>query len=278
MMEGAVEPVRVIRPAGGAADLRLAELWAHRELFGFLVRRDVKLRYKQTTLGVLWAVLQPALAMVVFTLVFGRFARIPSDGVPYAVFAYAGLVPWMFFAAAIAQASQSLVAGANLVTKVYFPRAILPAAAVASCALDFAVAFGLLALLMPFYGVVPGSALVAFPLFLVLLLLVAAGTGAWLAALNVTFRDIRYVVPFLTQFWLFVTPVIYPASVLPEALRPIAGLNPMAGVVEGFRWTLLGAPRPSTGLLALSAAAGLAVFVTGVLYFRRVEDHVADTV
>jgi lipopolysaccharide transport system permease protein len=269
--------LRVIRAARGPADWRLDELWEHRELLWFLVWRDVKLRYKQTALGVAWAILQPLLGMALFTVIFGRFARMPSDGAPYALFAYAALVPWTFFATSLTQAANSVVGGASLVTKVYFPRVILPLAAVASPALDLGIALVLLALMMAAAGVVPTGAVLLLPLFLAMLCVAALGAGLWLAALNVEFRDVRYVVPFLIQLWLFATPVVYPSSLLPGPWRAAAAINPMAGVVDGVRGSLLGTPLSWSGIV-LSMTAGLVLFLSGVAYFRRVEDRMADRV
>lgn len=215
-------------------------MWAYRELLFFLVWRDVKVRYKQTALGVLWILLQPVLSTVVFTVLFGILLNVPSDGVPYPVFALAGLLPWNYFAGSLTRSSQSLVGSANLITKVYFPRLIIPISGVASGLVDFVVAFGVLAVLMVVYGIVPGAALLYLPGFLLLALITALGFGLWLSALNVRYRDINYLVPFLVQIWMYVTPVIYGSSLVPERFRWLLGLNPMTGVVEGFRWALLG--------------------------------------
>jgi lipopolysaccharide transport system permease protein len=269
--------ILVIRARRGSAGAELGELWAHRELFSFLVWRDVKLRYKQTALGIAWAVLQPLLAMVAFTVVFGRFARLPSDGVPYALFAYAGLVPWMFFTTAITQAADSLVGGANLLTKVYFPRIVLPLAAASSPALDLGITLGLLFVFVLFYAVMPTAALLLLPCFLLLLFVVVVGAGLWLAALNVEYRDVRHALPFLTQFWLWITPIAYPGSLVPSPWRVVSALNPMTGVVEGIRASVLGTPMP-WAVVGVSALSGLVLFVTGLLYFRRVEDGFADRV
>jgi len=243
----------------------------------FLAWRDIKLRYRQTALGVTWAVLQPLATMVVFTVVFSRLARVPSDGVPYPLWSYAGLVPWMYVVNAVGLAAASIVSNVSMVTKVYFPRLVLPLAAVLAGLLDFAVASTLLVGFLAWYGVAPGSTLLAWPVFLVSMVAVALGVGLWLAALNVRYRDVRYVVPFLTQFWLFVTPVAYPSSVLHEPWRALAGLNPMAGVVEGFRWALLGT-SPSPGLLVLSAASTCAVLAGALAYLHRVESDFADVI
>jgi len=271
-------PVVVIRPSRGWAPLQLRDLWQYRELLYFLIWRDVKVRYKQTALGAAWAILQPFLAMVIFSVFFGRLAGMPSDGVPYPIFAYAGLVPWTFFAYGLNQASNSLVGGANLVKKVYFPRLIMPLAAVLSGVIDFALAFLVLIGLMLFYGMVPTLAVLLLPLFGLLAMITALSVALWLSALNVEYRDVRYVVPFLTQFWLFATPIAYPSSLLSEPWRTLYGINPMVGVVEGFRWTLLGAGSPPGAMLIVSSVVALALLVGGAFYFRRMEATFADVV
>jgi homopolymeric O-antigen transport system permease protein len=277
-------PALVIEPRPGWRAFDAREFWAYRELLYFLVWRDIKVRYKQTVLGAAWAILQPLATAVVFTLFFGRLAGIGSDGLPYPLFSYAGLLVWTFFAQGLALSSNSVVGSANLITKVYFPRVVIPLAAVLSGLLDLAVATPLLVVMMAYYGVWPGPALAALPLVLLLALLTAAGVGLWFSALNVEFRDVRFVVPFLVQIWLFVTPVIYPASTVAPRLERFGvpgwtlGLNPMAGVVEGFRWAALGRGAAPIGLLAASAAVALVIFVTGALYFRGVEREFADVV
>jgi len=278
-----VQPL-VIRAGAGRTALGLRDLWSYRELLYFLVWRDVKVRYKQTVLGAAWAILQPLLTALVFTLFFGRLAGMPSDGLPYPLFAYTGLLAWTFFAQGLTQSAASLVGSANLITKVYFPRLVIPLSSVLAGLVDLAVAFPVLGVFLAWYRHRPGAELVFFPLFLLLALVTSAGFGMWLAALNVEYRDVRYVVPFLVQLWLVVTPVIYPASAVVRQLERLglpgwlAGLNPMAGVVEGFRWSLLGAPPLAPGLLAVSVAVAAAVAVTGLLYFRRVERSFADVV
>lgn len=270
-------PVTVIRPSRGWASLNLRELWAHRELLYFLIWRDVKVRYKQTLLGAAWAVLQPVATMVVFSLFFGRLAGVPSEGIPYPVFTLAGLVPWTFFSQGLTQAANSLVGNQSLITKVYFPRLAIPAASVLSGLVDFALAFLILLGIMLGYGIVPSArALWILPL-LVLAFVTALGVGLWLSALNVQFRDVRYVLPFLAQIWLLATPIAYPSSLLSEPWRTVYGLNPMAGVVEGFRWALLGTAAPGP-ILAASALAALALLASGALYFRRMERTFADVV
>jgi lipopolysaccharide transport system permease protein len=267
-----------VAPSRGWVSLKLGELWAYRELLYFLVWRDIKVRYKQTALGAAWAVIQPFFTMVVFSLFFGRLGKMPSDNVPYPIFAYAALVPWTFFANGLTESSNSLVGSANLIRKVYFPRLAVPVAAVLAGLVDFAVAFAVLVGMMLYYGVAPTANIIWLPLFLLLALAAALGTGLWLSALNVQFRDVRYVVPFITQFWLFATPIAYPSSLLPEPWRTLYGLNPMAGVVEGFRWTLLGTNTKPGAMVALSALVALLLVAGGAFYFRRMEKTFADVV
>jgi homopolymeric O-antigen transport system permease protein len=235
-------------------------------------------RYKQTALGAAWAVIQPFFTMVVFSLFFGRLAKMPSDNIPYPIFAYAALVPWTFFANGLTESSNSLVGSANLIKKVYFPRLAVPIAAVLAGLVDFAIAFVVLVGMMLYYGVAPTANVLWLPLFLLLALATALGTGLWLSALNVQFRDVRYVVPFAVQFWLFATPIAYPSSLLPEPWRTIYGLNPMAGVVEGFRWALLGTNTKPGALVALSALVAALLLAGGAFYFRRMEKTFADVV
>ncbi len=271
-------PPLLIKPTRGWAALNLRDLWHYRELLYFMTWRDVKVRYKQTAIGAAWAVLQPFLTMVVFSVIFGRLAKVPSDGVPYPVFSFSALLPWTFFATAITQAGTSLVTNINLVSKVYFPRLIVPTAGVLVGIVDFAVAFVVLFGMMLFYGIVPGIAVLTLPLFVLLAFMTALGISLWLSALNVKYRDIRYTIPFLTQFWLFVTPVAYPSSMIPEQWRLLYGLNPMAGVVEGFRWALLGSERAPGGMILVSAAVVVVLFVGGLFYFRRMEREFADVI
>ena len=277
-------PKTVIEPARGWVSLRLRDLWEYRELLYFLVWRDVKVRYKQTLLGAAWAILQPTLTMVVFTIFFGRLAKIGSEGVPYPIFSYVGLLPWTFFAQGLTQSSNSLVGSSHLITKVYFPRLVIPLATVLAGVVDFALAFLVLLGLMAFYGVVPTVAVLALPAFFLLAFAVALGAGTWLSALNVEYRDVRYVVPFLVQIWLFVTPVIYPAKAVVGKLQELGlpgwlyGLNPMVGVVEGFRWALLGIGTPPGPVIWASAAVTAVVVATGAVYFRRMEKTFADVV
>ena len=267
----------VIRPSKGWAPLRPKEIWDSRELLYFLIWRDVKVRYKQTALGVAWAVLQPLLAMFVFSLFFGRLARMESDGVPYPVFNLAGLVPWTFFVFGLTEASNSLVGSRQLITKVYFPRLVVPLAPVLAGLVDFAIAFVLLLGVMAWYGIVPGIRAVMIVPLVMLAFVTALGAGLWLAALNVQYRDVRYVLPFLTQLWLFATPIVYPSSLVPAPWRTLYGVNPMVGVVDGFRWALLGTGAPGL-TIAVSAFAALATAAGGAVYFRRMERAFADIV
>jgi lipopolysaccharide transport system permease protein len=267
-----------IKPSRGWISLNLHELWEYRELLYFLVWRDIKVRYKQTVLGAAWAIIQPFFTMVVFTLFFGNLARVPSDGIPYPLFSYTALVPWMFFANGLSQSSNSLVGSANLITKVYFPRLAVPIATVLSGVVDFVLAFIVLLGMLLVYGVVPTLNVIWLPLFLLLALVTSLGVGLWLSAMNVQFRDVRYIVPFLTQLWLFATPIAYPSSLLAEPFRTLYGLNPMAGVVEGFRWALLGADTAPGPIIAMSALAAAALLIGGLYYFRRMEKTFADII
>ena len=267
-----------IERSRGWVSLRLSELWRYRELVYFLTWRDVKVRYKQTILGAAWALLQPFLTMLVFSVVFGRLAQVPSDGVPYPLFTLAALVPWTFFSNALTQSSNSLVGNANLITKVYFPRLIVPTATVLSGVIDFVLAFFLLLAMMAYYDVTPAVTVLWIPLFLTLVVAVSLGAGLWLSAMNVQFRDVRYTVPFLTQFWLFATPIAYPSSMLHAPWRTLFGINPMVGAVEGFRWAMLGASAAPLAVVAMSTTTAVAVLVSGALYFRRMERTFADIV
>lgn len=270
--------MRWIHPSRGWALPDLGEFWRYRELVFFLVWRDVKVRYKQTILGAAWAVLQPLTSMVIFSLFFGRLAQMPSDGLPYPLFSFAALVPWAFFSNGLAQSTNSLVGSQSLITKVYFPRLAIPVAAVFSGIVDFALAFAVLVGLMLYFGFTPGlTALWIIPL-LVLALITSLGSGLWLSALNVKYRDVRFLLSFVTQLWLFATPIVYPSSLLPEPWRTLYGVNPMAGVVEGFRWALLGTDTAPGGMIVVSTIVALAVLAGGAVYFRRVERTFADVV
>jgi lipopolysaccharide transport system permease protein len=267
-----------IEPSRGLVSLKLRELWSFRELLYFLVWRDVKVRYKQTALGVSWAIIQPLLTMVVFSIFFGKLGKMPSDGIPYPIFSFAALVPWTLFANGLTQASGSVVASSNLIKKVYFPRLIIPTATVLAGVVDFLIAFVVLLILMLIYGITPTLNSVFLPVFLVLTVVSALAASVWLSALNVKYRDVKYVVPFLTQIWLFATPIAYSASLLEEPWRTIYSLNPMVGVVEGFRWALLGAQTPPSYSTLVSALASMLILFAGALYFRRVEKGFADVI
>jgi lipopolysaccharide transport system permease protein len=271
-------PTLLIRPQAGWTAAGLKELWEYRELLYFLTWRDIKVRYKQTVLGAGWAIIQPFFMMVVFSLFFGYLAKVPSDGIPYPIFAYCALLPWQLFAHALTESSNSLVANERLITKVYFPRLVVPISAVLGGLLDFAIAFVILLLMMAYYGVRPTWAIVTLPAFLLLAMLTALGVGLWLSALNVKYRDVRYTITFLIQFWLFATPVAYSSSIVPARWRALYGLNPMAGVVEGFRWALLGKSEGPGALLAVSVAVVVLILIGGLYYFRRMEAEFADVV
>jgi len=271
-------PVLLIEPSNGWASLKLDELWSYREVVYFLTWRDVRVRYKQTVLGVTWVVIQPLFTMLVFSLFFGRLAKMPSDGIPYPLFSLTALIPWTFFANGLAQSSNSLVGNSNLISKVYFPRLVAPISAVLPGAIDFWISFVLLLAVMPVYRVLPSARLLLLPFFFLLTLMIALGVGVWLAALNAEYRDIRYTIPFLAQLWMFATPIAYPASLLHGSWRILYAVNPMVGVVEGFRWTLLATkPQPASELLA-SVLVGFLLLITGTFYFRRMERTLADIV
>jgi len=267
-----------IEPSRGWVSLKLKELWEYRELLYFLTWRDVKVKYKQTVIGAAWAIIQPFFTMVVFSLFFGKLAKIPSDGIPYPIFSFAALVPWTFFANGLSQSSNSLVGGANLIKKIYFPRLVMPISGVVSGVVDFVLAFIVLLGMMLFYHILPTSNIIWLPFFLLLAFVTSLGVGLWLSAMNVQFRDVRYALPFLTQFWLFATPIAYPSSLLSEPWRTIYGLNPMVGVVEGFRWALLGAKTAPGPVIIVSTLASLAILASGAYYFRRMEKTFADVV
>jgi lipopolysaccharide transport system permease protein len=268
----------LLRPSKGWSALKLAEVWEYRELLYFLTWRDILVRYKQTVLGAAWAILQPLLAMVIFTIFFGRLAKIPSGGVPYSLFSYAGLVLWMFFANGLSQGANSLITNPELVKKVYFPRLVLPTATVLSGLVDFLLAFLLLIGMMFWQQQVPSVNLIWAPVFILLALVTCLGVTYWMSAMNVMFRDVRYTIPFITQLWMFGSPIVYPSTMVPEQLRALYGLNPMVGVVEGFRWAVLGTPRPELAVLAVSMLAAFLLLVGGMYYFRRVEKVFADLV
>ena len=271
-------PVMRITPPSGWWAVPVGELWNYRELLYFFVWRDIKIRYKQTAIGAAWAVLQPFLTMLIFSLFFGRLAHIPSEGLPYPIFYYSALLPWMYFAAALVNATNTIVENQRLITKVYFPRLALPLSAVLSGLVDFAVSFVMFIIMMIYYRIQPFPALLWLPLFLLLAMLTALGVGLWLSALNAIYRDVRYVLPFLVQFWLFASPVAYPSSLVPEKWRWLYGMNPMAGVIEGFRWSLAGSGKPPSGLIFVSTGVVLVLLLSGVVYFQKMETTVADVV
>ncbi|MGA2646805.1 MAG: ABC transporter permease [Candidatus Sulfotelmatobacter sp.] len=272
------QPTLRIEAPRGWIHVDLKELWDARELLYFFVWRDVKIRYKQTAIGAAWAVLQPLMTMLVFSLFFGKLAKIPSHGLPYPIFYYSALLPWMYFSGALQNATNVVVEQQRVITKVYFPRLVLPLSAVVAGLLDFAIAFGAFLVMMLYYRIVPGPAILLFPLFLLLAVLTALGAGLWLSALNAIYRDVRYVVPFLVQFWMFASPVAYPSSLVPEHWRWVYGLNPMAGVIEGFRWSLTGQGQPPNILLAVSSTMVLLLVTGGTAYFTRMEGTIADVV
>jgi lipopolysaccharide transport system permease protein len=267
-----------IDPPRGWLNLDLGELFAARELLYFFVWRDIKVRYKQTAIGAAWAIVQPFMTMVVFSLFFGKLAKIPSHGLPYPIFYYSALLPWMYFSGALQSATNVVVEQQRVITKVYFPRLVLPLAAVIAGLLDFGIAFVAFLSMMLYYHILPSFAILLFPLFLFLAVLTALGVGLWLSALNAVYRDVRYVVPFLVQFWMFVSPVAYPSSLVPERWRWLYGLNPLTGVIEGFRWSLTGKGQPPSILLAASALMVLLLVAGGVAYFTKMEGTIADVV
>src|SRR5258708_9966259 len=267
-----------IEPPRGLLELRLREVWAYRELLYFFIWRDVKIRYKQPAIGVLWVVLQPVLTMLVFTLFFGHLAKLPSDGLPYPVFYFAALVPWTYFSYALQMTTSVVVDNQRLITKVYFPRLILPISAALSGLVDFSIGFVVLAIFTVAYGIRPSLAALWLPPLLALPVFTALGVGLWLSALNALYRDVRYVMPFLIQFWMFASPVAYPSTLVPEKWRWLYGLNPMAGVIDGFRWAITGSGQPPGLLLLASSAAVALVVVGGVFFFNRMETAVADRV
>jgi len=268
----------IIRPSRGWGFPDLREIWEYRELLYFFAWRSIKVRYKQTVIGALWALIQPFFTMVVFTVIFGILARMPSEGVPYPIFTYTALVPWTYFANSITQASRSIVDNRGIITKVYLPRLIIPAASVLSELLDFTVAFLLLMGMMMFYSIMPTSAILLVPLLILLSMATALGVALWMSALNAIYRDVQYAVPFLVQIWLFATPVAYSSRLLPEAWRPMYGINPMVGVIEGFRWALLGSGGGLEPIFTVSIPITLLLLVTGLLYFRHMEKTFADLV
>jgi len=277
-VQHAAPPIVRIEPPRGWLDLRLGEVWAYRELLYFFVWRDVKVRYKQTVIGVAWVVLQPLMTMGVFTLFFGRLAKLPSDGLAYPVFYFCALVPWNYFATALQSCTAVVVDNQRVITKVFFPRLVLPLSAVVSGLVDFAIGFVVLGVVLAFYGIRPGLAALWLPVLLLLAVLTALGVGLWMSALNALYRDVKYVVPFLIQFWMFASPVAYPTSLVPQKWRWLYGLNPMAGVIDGFRWALTGHGQPPGPLLLASAGMVFAVVLGGLFFFQRMEGAIADRV
>lgn len=271
-------PIEVIEPKQGWVPFNPREIWNYRELLYFLTKRDIKVRYKQTVLGGLWAIIQPFFTMVVFSLFFGRLAKVPSDGIPYPIFVYVGLLPWTYFANAISASGNSLIGSANLITKVYFPRLIIPASASLAGLLDFFIAMLVLAALMIYYQFFPGVGIVIFPFLVGLTFLCALGVGLWLSALNVEYRDIRFVIPFLIQLWMFVSPVIYPVSIVSEKYRWLLALNPMGGVIKAYRASLLGHVPIDWFLLGISTSIICTLLISGIYYFRRMEKYFADVI
>ncbi|MDH7491644.1 MAG: ABC transporter permease [Methanolinea sp.] len=270
-------PVTIITPPKKWVPVDFKELWAYRELLYIFTWRDVKLRYKQTALGAAWAIIQPLFAMVIFTVIFGGFAKIPSEGVPYPLFSLAALLPWTLFAEGLSRSTLSMVQNQNILTKVYFPRLIMPLSGILSPLVDFCVSFSILVVMMAYYGFMPTVNVIFLPLFILFAVLTSLSVGIWLSALNVMYRDFQYTVPFLVQIWLYASPVVYPSSLLPEKWQVLYGLNPMAGVIEGFRWALLGT-NPPGAMMGVSLAVVLALLVAGIFYFRRVEQYYADIV
>ena len=271
-------PVIYLEPSKGWVSLKLKEVWDYRELLYFLIWRDIKVRYKQTVLGATWAIIQPFFTMIVFSLFFGALAKMPSDGIPYPIFSFTALVPWTFFANGLGKASNSLVGSSNLIKKVYFPRLIIPIASTVSGIIDFVLAFVMLIGMMFYFGIIPTINVLWLPFFLLLALVTALGVSLWLSAMNVQFRDVQYIIPFLTQFWLFATPIAYPSSLLSEPWRTLYGINPMVGVVEGFRWALLGTQTAPGPIIAVSSFVAVVVLISGTFYFRRLEKTFADVV
>jgi lipopolysaccharide transport system permease protein len=283
MMDSAIisdqeEEITFIKPSKGWGSLNLRELWIYRELIYFLTWRDLKVRYKQTALGAGWAILQPVLSMIVFSIFFGQLLNVPSEGVPYPIFSYAALLPWGVFAKALNDTGRSLVSNRAMLTKIYFPRMVIPLASVFSSLADFLIAFVVMLGLMFYYQIAPTSNIWTLPLFLLLAVITALGVGLWLSAMNVLYRDIGYMIPYITQLWFYLTPIVYPASKVPEQWQFFYALNPMVGVVEGFRWALLGTADAPNPMIAVSASISLALFVTGMFYFRRMERTFADMV
>jgi lipopolysaccharide transport system permease protein len=285
-LERTKDEIIYIRPPQGWMGLNLKDLWLYRELIYFLIWRDVKVRYKQTVLGASWAIIQPLMTMVVFTVLFGRVAKVPTDGIPYPIFSYTALLPWGLFTKALSDAGRSLIQNRSMITKVYFPRLVIPISSVVSGIVDFGLAFTIFIGMLIYYNsdlggnynITPNYAVVTLPLFILLAMITSLGVGLWLSALNVIYRDVNYMLPFITQIWLFITPVAYPASMIPEKWQLVYALNPMTGVVEGFRWALLGMEPAPGPMVAVSTVIAVIVLITGLFYFRRMERTFADMV
>ncbi|MBN1305113.1 MAG: ABC transporter permease [Anaerolineales bacterium] len=271
-------PTIYIRPSKGITSLNLRDLWVYRELVFFMLWRNIKIRYKQTLLGAAWAVIQPIATMIVFNFIFGRVAKVPTDGIPYPIFSFAALLPWGLFSTALNTGSRSLTTSQNMITKIYFPRLVLPIASVLAGLVDFAIAFVILVGMMFYYQVTPPAAIWTLPLFLLLAVITALGVALWLAAINVQYRDVNHALPFLTQFWLFLTPVAYSSAIISEKWQVVYSLNPMAGVVNGFRWALLGTNTGPDLSLLISVGISLAILISGLYYFRNMERTFADTI
>ena len=271
-------PTIVLEPRKSLFHLDLKAIWEYRELLYFLVWRDLKVRYRQTLIGICWVVLQPLLTMIIFTAIFSRFAKIPSDGLPYPIFAYSALLPWNLFASSLTRGSDSIVTNAQLISKIYFPRLLLPLSGVLSPLVDFAISLVILIIMMIWYGTLPTVGILALPIFLVLAILTALAVGLWLSALNVRYRDVAHAIPFLIQLWMFASPIVYPVSLVPERWRLFYSLNPMAGVIEGFRWALLGKESPDLGVIIISSIMVLALLLPGIVYFKYTERTFADVV
>ncbi len=277
-MDQSAENFTVIEPKNGWIHFNLQEVWKYRELLYFLTKRDIKVRYKQTVLGGLWAIIQPLFTMIIFTIIFGRLAKVPTDGIPYPLFVYAGLLPWTYFANALTASGNSLVGSANLISKVYFPRLIIPTSSSLAGLLDFCIAMIVLGVLMIYYQFPPGIGLLLFPFLVVLTFMCAVGAGLWLSALNVEYRDIRYAIPFLIQIWMFVSPVIYPVSIVEEKYQWLLSLNPMGGVIKAYRSSLLGHVPIDWYLLGISSSIIIFLFLSGMYYFKSIEKKFADVV
>ena len=268
----------VIKPSVGWPSIDLKEIWAYRELLGILAWRDVSVRYKQSVVGIGWAIIQPVMTMIIFTIIFGKFAKLPSEGIPYPVFTYCALLPWSYFARSLGDSSDSLVGSANLITKIHFPRIILPVSKVFAGLIDLSIAFIILVGMMVWYRIVPTAGILLLPVFIVIAMLASLGVGLWLTALNVLYRDVKFVVPFLIQFWMYASPVAYSTSIIPDQWKWVYGLNPMVGVVEGFRWALLGKTAPLISMFFIPVLIIFVVLISGIYFFKKMEKTFADII